>query len=328
MKGTILVTARSFRDVEGPHQEALRQAGYHLVFSPYNRPLQPDELRPLVRDAVGVILGVDAFTREVFEQAPHLKVISRFGVGVDNVDIRAATEHRVVVTITPGANSVAVAELTMLFILALSRHLLTHDRWVRSGEWKRTTGAELMGATLGIIGLGRIGQEVAARARAFGMRVVFTDPAPPPDHVVHRLEAVPLPLDDLLVTSDVVSLHLPLTPGTRHLIGARELALMKPTALLINTARGGLVDERALYEALKAGRLAGAAFDVFEEEPPGASPLLELENFIATPHVGSATVQTARRMGMMAAQNVLAVLEGRRPEGVVNPQIFTSCGES
>jgi D-3-phosphoglycerate dehydrogenase len=327
MKGKILVTARSFRNVEGEHQEVLRRAGYELVFSPHDRPLQPDELTELAGDAVAIVAGLDHFTRAVFERTPQLRVVSRFGVGVDNVDLEAATEHKVVVTITPGANSVTVAELTMLLMLALSRHLVLHDRWVRSGSWKRASGVELMGGTLGIVGLGRIGREVAARARAFGMRIVFTDPVLPPEDLVRALEATALPLDDLLSTSDVITLHLPLSAETHHLIGARELALMKPSAFLINTARGGLVDEEALYAALKEGRLAGAAFDVFEKEPPGASPLLQLDNFIATPHIGSATVQTTRRMGWMAAQNALAVLEGRRPEGVVNPQVYTFLGE-
>lgn len=322
MKGKILVTARSFRNLEGEHQDLLRRAGYELAFSPYDRPLQPGELAELIGDVVAVIAGLDSFTREVFEHAPQLRVVSRFGVGVDNVDLTAATEHGVVVTITPGANAVAVAELTILLMLALSRRLILHDRWVRAGQWKRANGMELIGSTLGIIGLGRIGREVASRARAFGMRIVFTDPAPPPEDQVRALEAVALPLDELLSVSDVVSLHLPLTDETYHLIGARELALMKPDAFLINTARGGLVDERALYEALKEGRLAGAAFDVFEKEPPDESPLFQLDNFIATPHIGSATVQTTRRMGIMAAQNALAVLEGQRPEGVVNPQVY------
>lgn len=322
MKGKILVTARSFRNLEGEHQDLLRQAGYKLVFSPYDRPLQPGELMELVGDVVAVIAGLDSFTREVFEHAPQLRVVSRFGVGVDNVDLAAATEHGVVVTITPGANAVAVAELTLLLMLALSRHLILHDRWVRAREWKRASGMELIGSTLGIVGLGRIGREVASRARAFGMRIVFTDPAPPPEDQIRALEAVALPLEELLSVSDVVSLHLPLTDETYHMIGARELALMKPDAFLINTARGGLVDEQALYEALKERRLAGAAFDVFEKEPPDESLLFQLDNFIATPHIGSATVQTTRRMGIMAAQNALTVLRGQRPEGIVNPEVF------
>ncbi len=326
MTDKILVTARSFRNVEGEHQEILRRAGYEVVFSPYDRPLQPGELAELIGDAVAVIAGVDSFTKEVFERAPQLRVVSRFGVGVDNVDLAAATEHKVVVTITPGANAVAVAELTILLMLALARHLPVHDRWVRAGEWKRGTGMELMGATLGLVGLGSIGQEVAVRARAFGMRVLATRRHPTHSDIADEVWP-PERLPDLLRVSDVVSLHLPLTPETYHMIGAKEMALMKPTAFLVNTARGGLVDEQALYEALRERRLAGAAFDVFEQEPPGESPLLQLDNFIATPHIGSATVQTARRMGWMAAQNALAVLEGRRPEGVVNPEVYALLGE-
>lgn len=322
MRGKILITARAFRNVEGPHQDILREAGYEVVSSTYDRPLEPDELAELVGDVEAIILGLDRLTREVLEKAPRLKVISRFGVGLDNVDLRAATERGVVVTVTPGANSVAVAELTMAFILALSRQLLMHDRWVKLGSWKRVTGVELKGGTLGLVGLGRIGREVALRARAFGMRIVYTDPVPPPESLVLDLQATALSLEDLLATSDVVSLHLPLTEATRHMIGARQFDLMQPTAFLVNTARGGLVDENALYEALRAGRLAGAAFDVFEEEPAGGSPLLGLDNFLAAAHIGSATLQTARRMGWMAAQNALAVLEGQRPDDVANPEVY------
>jgi D-3-phosphoglycerate dehydrogenase len=322
MKGRILVTARTFRQLGGPHQEILRRAGYELVSSPLDRPLQADELADLVGGVDAIILGLDSLTAAVLERADRLKVVARYGVGLDNVDLEAATARGIVVTTTPGANSVAVAELTLTFALALARGLTFHDRAVRAGRWERRPGFELQATTLGIVGLGAIGREVAARGLALGMRLVCTDPVPPPLELVRHLEIERLSLEALLRSSDVVSLHTPLTSETRGMIGAAELAQMKPGAVLINTARGGLVDEAALYQALRAGRLGGAALDVFDREPPGRSPLLELDNFLATPHIGSTTLQSAARMGLMAAENALAVLEGRRPEAVANPEVF------
>ncbi|MCC6616316.1 MAG: phosphoglycerate dehydrogenase [Anaerolineae bacterium] len=320
----ILVTTRSFRKVPGKHQEVLAEAGYELVNSPQDRPLKANELGALLADPqiVGAILGLDEVNSAALEAAQALRVISRFGVGVDNVDLAAATARGIVVTNTPGANSIAVAELTLALMLALARHVTRHDRAIRQGNWSVVSGMELHGQTLGIIGLGRIGQETAQRAAAFGMRILYYDPVPPSPEVVSALNATPCTLDELLADSDVVSLHLPLMDETRNLIDADALAGMKPGALLINTARGGLVDEAALYEALAQNKLGGAAFDAFAKEPSTGNPLLELENFIATPHSGSATRQTTLRMGLMAAENALAVLRGERPVHVVNPEVY------
>lgn len=318
----ILITARSFRDHDGPHQQILRDAGLELMWNPLDRPLGAAEIVPLLAEADAAILGLDTVTCQAIERAPRLKVISRFGVGVDKVDVAAATERGVVVTVTPGANSVAVAELTIGLILALARHISHHDRIVRAGGWTRLSGQELQGSTLGLIGFGRIGQEVARRAAAFDMRIIYCDPVAPPDELVAMTGAQARSLAALLAESDVVSLHVPLDDSTDGLIGAAQLACMKSTALLVNTSRGGLVDEAALHAALQAARLAGAAADVFALEPPGDNPLLKLDNFIATPHTGSATLQTTLRMGWMAARNALAVLEGKRPEHVVNPEVY------
>ncbi len=322
MSEKILVTSRSFCKIEGPHQDILRDAGYELVESVRGRPLRADELAEAIGDVVAAILGVDEASAEVFEHADRLKVISRFGVGIDQVDLDAATRHGVVVTNTPGANSVSVAELAIGLMLALARHIPRHDQTVKRGLWERIQGVELSGATLGVIGMGHIGREVATRAFSFGMEILYHDPVQPPQELVDRLGASACTLEELLSTSDVVSLHAPHTDATHHLIDAVALDRMKPSALLINTARGGLVDEAALYEALVQGELAGAACDVFSEEPPRDSPLLALDNFVATPHAGSATVQATIRMGTMAAQNALAVLRGERPEHVVNPEVY------
>ena len=215
-----------------------------------------------------------------------------------------------------------MAEHTFALLLALARKVPVQHQLMQQGQWKRRTGRELFGSTLGIIGFGAVGREVARRAVAFGMRVLFTDPVSPPRELIQQLGAEPRGLQNLLAESDFVSLHLPLSQDTHHRIGAHELACMKPAAFLVNTARGGLVDEAALYQALADKKLAGAAFDVFESEPPGESPLLRLENFVASPHAASATEETTLRMGWMAAENALAVLQGRRPTSVINPEVY------
>ncbi|MEX0785772.1 MAG: D-glycerate dehydrogenase [Dehalococcoidia bacterium] len=265
-------------------------------------------------------LPVDA---DVLAAAPKLRVVSNFGVGFDNVDLAAATERGILVCNTPGVLSGAVADLTMALILSLARRLPESERFVREGRWGKGPGLELgsdlAGKTLGIIGLGRIGRAVATRARPFGMSVCFHDEVrEPPDDAsfcVYR------ELDDLLRESDFVSLHVNLTPETRAMVGARELALMRPEAYLINTARGPVVDQAALVEALEEGRIAGAALDVLEREPPAADePILQLPNVIVLPHVGSATRETRRAMLDLAIDNLLAALRGERPPCVVNPE--------
>lgn len=326
MNEKILITSRSFRKTEGPHQDLLRDAGYQIVESPHDRPLAADELAEAIAGVVAAILGVDEASATVFEHAERLKVVSRFGVGIDQVDLDAATRHGVVVTNTPGANSVSVAELAIGLMLALARHIPRHNQIVKRGSWQRIQGIELSGATLGLIGMGHIGREVATRAFALGMKILYHDPVQPPQELVDRLGASSHTLEELLSRSDVVSLHAPHTDATHNLIDAQALDHMKSSAMLVNTARGGLVDEEALYEALVRGKLAGAACDVFSEEPPRESPLLELDNFVATPHAGSATLQATIRMGTMAAQNALAVLRGERPAHVVNPAVYERHG--
>lgn len=322
MSEKVLITARSLYDVMAGAREKLTDAGYEIVTPRPGQTLTPDQFKELVKDAVAIILGLEECTAEIIQAGRKLKVISRFGVGMDNVDIPAATARGIPVTGTPGANNVSVAELTMGFILALARRIPQHDREVRAGEWERFTGTEVSGATLGIVGLGAVGRDVARRALCFGMEVLYYDPAPPPAEFLSQTPVTAVPLEKLLATSDFVTLHLPLTPETHHLIDDRALRLMKPTAYLINTARGGIVDEQALYDALSNGRLAGAAFDAFAQEPPIASPLLGLDNFIASPHAGAATAQAIHRMGAMAVENVLSVLRGERPAGLVNPDVY------
>jgi phosphoglycerate dehydrogenase-like enzyme len=300
----VAVTARSFRQVPGEHQELLRATGLPVRFPEADRPLDERELVELVRGCWGLIVGVDPVTAAVLDAGP-LQVVVRFGTGTDNIDLAAARSRGVKVSSTPGANARSVAELTIGLLLALARHLVVHDREVRSGSWSRHPGMELTGRRLGVVGYGAVGHEVAGIAAALGMKVVATDPA------VRDADVPLVDLETLLTSSDAVTLHVPLTDDTRGMIGAAQLARMRPQALLVNTARGGLVDERALAQALAAGRLGGAAFDTFEREPPAASPLLALDNFIASPHAGAATVEAARRTGVAAVHELLA----GRPSG-------------
>jgi len=301
----VVATARAFCADDGPHQALLRDAGMELVLAAGRAPLPSAALAALAADADGLLLGLDHCDAAVFAAAPRLRVVSRFGAGVDRVDLEAAVRHGVTVTNTPGANTIAVAELTLGLLLALARDLPTAVATARGGGWSRSPGWELDGKTLGLVGLGRIGRAVAARASAFGMRVIGHDP-----FVRDVPDVTPVALDELWATADAVSLHLGLDAGTRHLVDAGVLARLKPGAVLINTSRGGLVDEAALADALRHGALAGAAADAFDREPPVGSPLLELPTFLPTPHLGAATREAARRMGVAAARNVVAVLTG------------------
>jgi phosphoglycerate dehydrogenase-like enzyme len=259
----VAVTARSFRQVPGEHQELLRASGLPVRFAEEDRPLEEEELVELVRDCWGLIVGVDPVTAAVLDAGP-LRVVVRFGSGTDNVDLEAAGRRGVRVAATPGTNARSVAELTIGLLLALARHLVLHDREIRSGSWSRHTGIELAGRRLGVVGYGAVGRQVAGIAGALGMEVVATDPA------VRDADVPLVALDTLLASSDAVTLHVPLADDTRSMIGATQLERMRPQALLVNTSRGGLVDERALAQALAAGRLGGAAFDTFERKPPEA----------------------------------------------------------
>jgi len=284
-----------------------------------------EELLARIGDADAVIgsamVPLDA---GVLEAAPRLRVISNIGVGYDNVDLAAAGRRGIVVTNTPGILSDAVAELTIALMLQLARRIREGERLVREGRWDPANapvplGNDLKGKTLALIGIGRIGVAVARRALAFDMRVVFYDvrpdaPAPPG---TERLPG----LLDAMAQGDFVSVHINLTPDSQQLIGRAELAAMKPSAYFLNTSRGAVVDQAALYEALKEGRIAGAALDVLEQEPPRPDePLLTLPNVIITPHIGTATRETRTAMMELAVRNLLACLAGEACENIVNPQ--------
>lgn len=272
-------------------------------------------------------LLTDRIDGAVLDACPRLKVVSNFAVGYDNIDVEAATARGVVVTNTPGVLTETTADFAFTLLMAVARRVVEADRYTREGKWRSWMpmlflGQDIHHATLGLVGLGRIGAAMARRARGFDMQVLYYDVVRRED-LERELGIEYTSLDDLLRRSDFVSVHTPLTAQTRHLIGARELGLMKKTAILINSARGPIVDQDALVDALRSRTIAAAGLDVFEVEPiPRDHPLLELENVTVAPHIASASVVTRTKMAMMAAENLLAVLDGRRPPNFVNPEVW------
>lgn len=297
-----------------------------LVIGPAERPGWAPEVRERLCDAEGILcLLTEPVDEAVLDEAPRLRVVSNMAVGVDNIDVDACTRRGIPVGHTPHVLTEATADLAMTLLLAAARRLPTAMADVIAGRWSTWSptgwlGADLQGATLGIVGLGAIGIAVARRARAFGVRIVYSGPSRKPAAEA-ELEATWRPLPQLLRESDFVSLHAPLRDGTRALIDANALAAMKPTAILVNTARGPIVDPVALRDALQAGRIAGAALDVTDPEPlPPDDPLLSAPNLIVLPHIGSATWGTRRRMAELACANLIAGLEGRPLPHSVNPR--------
>jgi D-3-phosphoglycerate dehydrogenase len=278
------------------------------------------------READAMLVRTGAVTRALLEACPRLQIVSRHGVGYDAVDVPACTDHGVLVTITPNANATAVSEHALALMLACARKVTQADALLKQGQWKREpfVGIELSGRTLGLVGLGRVGTKVAHLARAFGMTVLAADPYTTPERAAAAGVTL-MPLEEMLPQSDFVSVHAPLTPDTHHIVGTRTLPLFKRTAILVNTARGPLVDPAALAEALQAGRLAAAGIDVFEQEPFAADdPLHALPNLVATPHVAGNTEESLVNLAVDAARNILAVFAGQMPEGLVNPEVLKS----
>jgi phosphoglycerate dehydrogenase-like enzyme len=276
----------------------------------------------IVGDAEYFIVANTKVSAELIAAAPRLKLIQHQGVGYDNIDIAAAKRAGVAVALAPEGSIVPVAEHTILLILSLYRHLAEAQRAMREGRWLRwelrPTSYDLQGKVLGIIGLGRIGREVAQRAHAFGCHILYNDIVPAPPELEARFEARRVPLETLLQESDIVTLHVPLQPDTRNMIGARELIMMKPTALLINAARGGIVDEAALYDALTSRQIAGAGLDVFAQEPPEKDiPFPHMENVVATPHIAAGTRDAFLTKMQAAFANIQRVASGQPPHNRV-----------
>lgn len=315
------------RELPGDGLERLRQVAEVDVW-PGIDPPPADDLLAGLKDVDGaLVLITDRISAEVLDANPRLRIVSNMGVGYDHIDAKAATERGVLVTNTPGVLTDATADLAFALILGYARRLVEAERIVRDGSWPawRPTfllGRGVAGSTLGIIGLGAIGLAVAKRAQGFGMRVLYASRTRKPE-AEKELGIEWRDLDTLLAESDWVSIHAALTPETRGLIGRREFGLMRRDAVLVNTARGGVVDEPALIEALRSEQIGGAALDVYAVEPlPLDSPLLTLDNVLLAPHVGSATTETRTRMADLAVDNLIAFFEGRRPPACVNPEVL------
>jgi phosphoglycerate dehydrogenase-like enzyme len=342
MAWTVLVTARAFW-VSGQEAHNLLEAnGCRVIRSKEAGPLPEEDMIAALAGCDAVIGSMDPYTARVFAACPQLKIVSRCGVGIDSVDLKAATEAGIVVTNTPGAMTDAVADYTFGLMLALARRIPQGDALMRSGGWGEYPGVLVCGKTLGLVGLGQIGQGVARRAQGFGMRVLAYDPAYLPPHAppsqgeddtiapplqgedrggVASVEIVGL--DELLEQSDFVSLHAPKLPETDGMFNAARFAQMKPTAFFINTARGALVEEGALIEALEEGQIAGAALDVYREEPlPADHPLRRAPHCLLTPHNAFNAAEAAAMMSRLSAENVLSLMRGERPASVCNPDVW------
>ncbi|MDD2765336.1 MAG: phosphoglycerate dehydrogenase [Opitutaceae bacterium] len=317
----ILLTTTSFQDTPGEHHQLLAETGWEIVRA--RGPLSEAQILPLVGDIDAFICGDDAITRQVLEKArPRLKIISKYGIGVDKIDVASATGFGIPVLFTPGVNHTTVAEHTFLLLLALEKNFIPAVDATRKGEWKRKTGHELLDKTLGIVGLGRIGKEVAIRARAFGMHPigfdVYWDEKFAVQHGVRRAAS----LDELFSAADYITLHTNLTPETRGLVNTRNIARMKPGVIILNCARGEIIHTPDLVAALQSGRVAGYGADVLDQEPPPADhPLLRLPNCIITPHVGSRTYESVVRQATTAVRNLILAMNGEKPIAQVNPEV-------
>ncbi|MGE3540637.1 MAG: phosphoglycerate dehydrogenase [Candidatus Tectimicrobiota bacterium] len=314
----ILITTTSFQDTPGRHHQLLEGEAYRIERA--RGPLSEAALLTLVGQHEAILCGDDAFTRPVLQQClPRLQVLSKYGIGVDRIDLQAATDLRIPVTFCPGVNHVTVAEHTFGLLLALTRQIPYHDALVKRGEWQRRTGHELAGKTLGLLGLGRIGQEVAKRAVAFEMPVCAYDVAWDTAFAERWGIARQPSAEAVLGQADIVSLHMNLSDANRGYINATRLAQMKRGAYLINCARGGLIHEGDVAAALQSGHLAGYGADVVEPEPiVTTSPLLTAPQVILTPHIGSRTYESVERQAVMAVENMLRVLHGQPPHAQAN----------
>ena len=322
-KAKVLITKRVY-----PEAVALLQEKFEVDYEGTDAGLATAQLVERARGCQAVVSQLtDKLGAEVTAQLEGVKIIANVAVGYDNIDVPAATARGILVTNTPGVLTETTADFAFSLLMSAARRIPEAHAFVHSGEWKTwlidlLAGQDVFGATLGIFGMGRIGMAVARRARGFGMRILYCDAQAAPAAVEAELGLERVSKVELLALADFVSLHVPLTPETRHFIGAPELALMKPTAVLINTSRGPVVDEAALADALEQRQIWAAGLDVFEQEPAVCAKLLTLRNVVLAPHIASASVATRRRMSMMAAENAAAALEGRRPANVLNPEVL------
>jgi len=316
-KAKIVVTPTSFARNDPSLKTYLESRVGKVVYNQTGKPLKSSELIALIADADGYIAGLDEIDSAAIKSAQKLKVISRYGVGLDNVDLEAAAENKIIVTCTPGANASAVADLTVAFILLLCRPICRAAEQTRKGEWPRTNGLSLENRTVGLYGFGAVAKQVAQKLSGFGCRINAFDVSWDAE-AAERLNVNFSEKASLINESDFLSLHVPVLEETRNLVDKRFLEEMKTGSFLINTARGELVDEHALASAIQSGKLAGAALDAFQSEPPEeGNPLLQLPQVITTPHMGAHSEDATNRMGWMAVEDCLAVLEGNEPANPV-----------
>ena len=307
----ILVASRSFGSTSQKPYDVLKQADCEIIQADISKKVTEERMVELLKGIDGAIIGVIPMTRYVLENSPSLKVVSMHGVGVDHIDLSAAAQRGVVIANCQGVNDQSVADLTIGLMISIAREIPRVEKSVREGGWGAHAGSELWQKTLGLIGLGRIGRGVAKRALGFDMKVLAYDPYIKVDDVERDISMASL--DEVLQEADFVSLHAALSEETRQLIGEAQLKIMKSSAYLINTSRGALVNEEALYSALKEKQIAGAALDVYDTEPPKDSPLMQLENIVVTPHIGAHTRESIERVGVMSSENVLRTLQGGQP---------------
>lgn len=305
----ILVTPTSFKKPQNDKaREKLESYADEIIYNPYGRPLESEEICELIKDCDGYIAGLDYIDKNVIAAASKLRVISRYGAGVDRVDLEMAKEKNIVVTNTPGTNAVAVCELAFGLMLSLARAIPRLNKAVENGEWPRNNGVEIKGKTLSILGLGAIGKNLAISALAFGMEVNAYDPYI--DESFAKEHGIKVcSFEETIASADFISLHMPLNEKTKHFIDEEAIGLMKEGVYIINTARGGLIDEDAAYKALLSGKMAGLALDAYEREPVSDSPLVKMDNVISTPHTGAHTNEAISGMGTMAVDNLIAVLD-------------------
>lgn len=316
MSEKILITPKSYYKIRDKMMPLL--GDYQPIFNDTGKTFTEKQMLNLAEDVVGIIIGIDPISSKVIENASNLRAISKYGVGMDNIDLEATREKNIKLDNTPGTNNVSVAELALGLIFAAARNLPQAVKSVKKGEWKRIKGVELTDKTLGLIGCGKIGREVVKRAAGIFKSIKVYDPYFDDSEFIRKYKLQMLDKDRLLQEADFISLHLPLNKETQSFISRKELSLMKGDAVLVNTSRGGLIDEAELYQALKNNELKAAACDVFSEEPPGKHQLLELDNFLLTPHMGANTKEAVEKMAAAATRNLIAMLENNSAGGVKN----------
>ncbi len=305
-KMKVLISSRSFGKINSGAIELLKNNGLEPIMNPYGRKLNEEEIISLLDDAVGIIAGTEKITEKIISYNDQLKVISRYGIGLDNINLKAASQRNIIVLNTPETPKIAVAELTISLILNLLKKIVNVDKNVKSGLWKPEIGNILSGKTLGIIGMGRIGKQLVELLLPFKLKILAYE-INPDNEFISSSKVKLVSLDTLLSRSDIITLHIPLTKQTEHIIGEKELAKMKKNAIIINTARGGLINEEDLYNFIKEKEIAGAAIDAFEEEPY-IGKLKDLDNIILTPHIGTYTVETRKNMEIESAKNLIKAL--------------------